>query len=84
MSKKEYDLNQENLNISESGLALILLENEISNNWKELHRWELRLIEANNAVQEARQRIHKNTELLNTVLSNLNVSNTYAALKKLY
>ena len=59
------------VSLSESGLALLLLENELNNNDAEVNRLTARLREAETLLAEAIQRRHENRKKLAQVLGSI-------------
>lgn len=67
------------LTLSESGLALILLENEIERNRGEVRRMQDRFHEANRNLIEAKERLEHNETTLSRVLTAIGKNNwTYS------
>lgn len=66
------------LTISESALALILLENELQNNYAEVRRWQRRVDEAQQSLNEAKDRLTCNQELLMKVKANISNADCYS------
>jgi phosphomevalonate kinase len=57
----------ETVTLSDCGVALILLENELNNNIIAIRRWSRRLTEAETELQELTKQRHMLTEALNNV-----------------
>ncbi len=59
------------VSLSEAGLSLLLLENELNNNDAEVNRLTARLREAETLLAEAIQRRHENRKKLAQVLGSI-------------
>lgn len=61
--------------ISQQGLALILIENELENNYAEVRRWQRRADEAQVMLNEAKSRLTRNQETLSRLKNAIGKNN---------